>query len=331
MKIASMPAPAFVLCLLAGCFGSDGDGGSGFEAGIADAEILATNALVVARATLTATAGTEDAGTVDSLLAALGTPPRSPVRAAGTRPSATAAAGFDNSGVNLCQTGTVMEHFTLGDPDLLRFEDRLAPGDNLRFDFTDCELRRDVLFEGGLDFQVERFIGSLNNPAIEYLLDFRLRNLRIELATTAALTNGDLSLFFDSTTFPFVYTALSGQRLTISDPLQSATLREYDLANRGTLAKAPNVFRTIDTIYDGRLTSTEFQGEVRFQTIIPFRTDGQLLSTPFQGQMEIYGAEDAILRVTVVDDSVQLRLDADADGIFEHSELTTWAVLTNAI
>jgi len=327
MKIIGAPALGLALYLLTGC--TDGSSG-GMDPGPAAAEINAGNALSVATATLSALASAEDIGEVDQLLGGLGKRPAGPMQAQGPPAAAGLTAAPDGSVQDRCRVAQLSATVTGGDPDVLRLEHRLARGDNFSINFSDCRLAAERLYSGRLDVRVDRFAGMLDSNNVEYLYSSTLRDLRIASATTSYVANGDMQMFFGSTSFPLVFAALSGQRLNIDTDGESATLRDYDLASEGVLRETPDIPGSVDTIYDGFLSSSQFAGEVRFQTQLPFRTNGQSAAEPSQGRIHVFGADGVVLQLTVAGSEVQLELDADGDGRYEHNDSMTWAALTDA-
>lgn len=325
MKIISAPTLGLALYVLAGC--SSG-GSGGINTSPAAAGIDAGNALIVARATMSALASSEEIGTVDELLGSLGKPPAGPMQAKGPPTAARLTATLDESGHDRCRAARLSDSVASGNPDLLQSENRRVPGDSFSLNFSDCRLAAELRFSGQLDVRVDRFVSTRDSNGMEYLYSSTLRHLRVDRATTSYVANGDMQMFFGSTSFPLVFAALSGQRLSIDTGGESATLRDYDLASEGVLLETPDVLGSVDTIYDGFLSSSLFAGEVRFQTQLPFRTGGQPRAEPSQGQIDIFGADGAVLRLTVAGGEVQLALDADGDGNYEHSDATTWAALT---
>lgn len=327
MKITGAPALGLALCLLAGC--SD-RGSDGSHVSAADAEINAGNALLVATTTISALAKTEYIGAVGDLLGGLADRPAGPRHASSTPSAARLTAPVDDFATAPCQAAQLSGTAPPGDPDLPLIENRLVSGDRFSLNLIDCRLAAELLFSGSLDVRVDRFVGTLSANSVEYLYASTLRDLQIDMATESYVANGDMQMFFGSTSFPLVFAALSGQRLSIAADGESATLRDYELASEGVLLEKPDVFGSVDTIFDGILSSSEFAGEVRFQTQVPFRTNGQPRAEPSQGQIRIFGADGAVLRLTVASGEVQLDLDADGDGSYEFNAITTWAALTRA-
>lgn len=320
MKRLCAPALGLALFLLAACSGEErGDGGDRPVA----AEISSTNALLVASTTLAALAGAGDIGAVDQLLGDLGK--RSPGFAA-----MKADSSAPGPGQHLCRPGKVGGTLAPANQGQLQRQQHLVPGDRFSLEFADCRLNAGLRLSGGLDVRVERFVGAPNSSDLEYLYTSTFRELRIDAASANYVANGDMRMFFGSTNFPLVFAALSGRHLTIQTSDESATLRDYELASQGVLQEKPDVFGSVDTIFDGLLSSSEFAGEIRFQTQVPFRTDDQTLAKPARGQLEIFGARGAVLRLTVAGPAVELALDADGDGRYEHRERSTWAALTGS-
>lgn len=328
MKRTSAPAPGLALCLLAGCAGQSSEG---VDTRPGATEIDADNALIVATATMTALASAGDIAAVDDLLGRLADRAAGSIDTAASLRPARAPGSPDKLAMNPCRAGGFNGSVSLGQPHLLRLEQRLAPGDYFSLDFSDCRLTAELSLSGGLDLQVDRFVGALNGGDVEYLYTAMFRNLRVDAAPANYVANGDMQMFFGSTSFPLVFAALSGQHLTIESGRSSATLRDYDLASEGVLLRKPDVYGSINTIFDGFLASTEFAGEIRFQTQTPFRTDGQPRAIPSQGQILIVGAGNAVLRLTVTGEAVQLELDANGNGSFEHRDSASWATLTGGV
>lgn len=285
--------------------------------------------MLVATTTISALAKAEYIEAVGDLLGGLADRPAGP-RHASRAPSAARLTTTVDFATAPCQAAQLTGTASPGNPDLPLIENRLVSGDRFSLNLIDCRLAAERLFSGSLDVRVDRFVGTLSGSSVEYLYSSTLRDLQIDMATASYVANGDMQMFFGSTNFPLVFAALSGQRLAIAAGGEFATLRDYELASEGVLLETPDVLGSVDTIYDGLLSSSQFAGEVRFQTQVPFRTNGQPRAQPSQGQIRIFGADGAVLRLTVASGEVQLDLDADGDGSYEFNATTTWAALTRA-
>jgi hypothetical protein len=76
----------------------------------------------------------------------------------------------------------------------------------------------------------------------------------------------------------------------------------------------------------GTLESSGFGGFVDFVTIFPLQSSGS--GYPGSGEVEILGANNARVRVVVLDTTnVEIRLDADGNGSAEQVIATTWLAL----
>ncbi len=327
MKIIGAPALGLALYVLAGC---SGGGSGGLDTSPEAAEINAGNALIVATTTLSALASARDIGAIEDLLGGLANPTARPRPADGSPTSARLIAPLSATANDPCRTGHVSGTVAPGEPDFLQRENRLVPGDRFSLNLADCGLPGELRASGRLDVRVDRFVGTLDNRNVEYLYASTLHDLRIDTATASHVATGDMQMFFGSTSFPMVFAALAGQRLAIAADGKSTTLRDYDLASQGVLVQQPEVFGSVDTLFDGHLSSSQFAGEVRFQTQVPFRTTGRKLDKPSRGQVLVFGAGGAVLRLTVAGKTVQLELDADGNGGYEHHERASWASLTGS-
>ena len=316
MKTSPLGFGIIGLLLLWGCSGGGGGGGAP-----AAAAITAANALDVGGAVLAALAGSEGIGDIGDLAGDLGgTPPTNPANAP---PVAEVRASFDNSDVDLCTIGTVRGSLDIADPDALIFEDRLTRGDRFTFIFDACQLDSGDVYTGRLSFTVDRFIGSLSSDFVEYIFDFRLRDLTLQLAGETYEADGDISFFQDTTQSPTLFGALSGGRLDISTAGFAASLRNYDLSTTAMLL-APGLILNSMVSYDGFVSTSVYDGEVQFLTLDPFAVD-PASGFPTAGRMRLLGAEGAVLDIEVLPTAtpdpvtgpdVQVSLDADGDSLY---------------
>ncbi|MGI9329782.1 MAG: hypothetical protein ACR2QB_03620 [Gammaproteobacteria bacterium] len=308
---------------MTGCSGGGGGGGN-----IAASEINAANAMPIASAVIQIVGASEDLAALQAITDGLGAPPAAPTRAPDEPPTAEVTVRVDNQDLGLCQAGTVGGTVSVRDPDVVVFEDRLLKGDGANLNLNNCQFEPGEVYSGGLKFSVGRFIGTLTQP-VEYIFDFTLRNLRGIVQGEAIEADGDISLFYSEAALPRVDAALSGRRLDITAGTLSATLRNYELAAQLVMA-LPGLAGGISESFDGYLSSSTFDGEVQFRTLIPFERDF-VFPAPIQGRLHIFGANNALLEVLVLGAQVQLNLDADGDGLFEFTTTTTWSALSGEI
>ena len=78
----------------------------------------------------------------------------------------------------------------------------------------------------------------------------------------------------------------------------------------------------------GRVTSTQFNGEVSYDTPVAFQSMGD--GFPYVGEMLVFGTNNASIRITAMDEAiVRIEADYNGDGVTDATIETTWAALVD--
>lgn len=296
------------------CSGSGGGGGDTEPASITQGSSLAIGSAVVRATFLSGDLG-------DIVEASL--PPDTGAVQAATQipgrdvPASLTRAAFGPGEVDCDDDGSVILSGDVDDPDTY------STGDVVNGDFMLCDFGTGFVYDGGFGFTVVSLAGDLLGDSFDVTLDLVMDLFDIDDGVNVLRADGDGTLELDTTNAPIVTSALDGDEMTLSVGGDSFTLRDYtsDLEVDSGPMTPTYVFAS-----DGRMTSSEFSGEVFYQTTIDFEGSGD--DPPSVGEMVITGAFDATITVDPQNDTdVDLLIDLDGNGGPDVLIGTTWAAL----
>jgi hypothetical protein len=200
--------------------------------------------------------------------------------------------------------------------------DTLSPGDVLSASFTGCDDGFGEIINGALRLTVLEFAGDLSGDAYLLRADALFGDLSLTTQEEVFRWNGTARIELDTRVSP-ITAAVSGAQLDLGIGTAARRLTDYAIDLSVDVADDPPVRRVSGT---GSFRSSDLTGFVDFVTVFPFVAEGS--ANPGSGELLIFGANDASIRVVVVDDSaVQLLLDLDGDDVVEETIDTTWNAL----
>jgi hypothetical protein len=213
-------------------------------------------------------------------------------------------------------SGTVRLSGTVADPDTV------SPGDSISATFSNCNDGDGEILNGGLRLFFLQYAGDLLSDQFSVRADATFTNLRVTVGGETFGADGDARIELDTLSVPNTST-ISGARITATIGSDRRTLSDFAIDMAVNPLAVPATMRVSGT---GTLESSGFGGFVDFVTIFPLQSSGS--GHPGSGEVEILGANNARVRVVVLDTTnVEIRLDGDGNGSAEQIIPTTWLVL----
>ncbi len=302
--------------------GGGGGGGGNNLVPVVPAMISEINAPVIASATVRSTAATGSiAGAGGGILGVGSAPVMAPGKAHSATNASVAYATVGPETEQCAAGGSITISATINNPNAL-LAGQLQPGDSFTTDSNNCDLGG-IIYSGGFDFDVLSFNGDIFSNFYAMTLDLDAANFTIRIfgEDTVAM-NGSIQLGLNFQMSPASTVTMSGDELTLTVGSESATLFDFSLTESSDGATLATT--TIDST--GSLGSPSFAGRVSYDTTVPFQYTGS--NSAYVGTMEITGAEGTRILVTAVDEnSVQLDIDSDGDGLTDVTRVMTWQEL----
>lgn len=218
--------------------------------------------------------------------------------------------------------GTVTISGNVADPSLTT----LSAGDTLSAVFTDCN-EEGILISGGLDLTINTISAFYDGtPPFDIDISVILTDLSDTDAGIAFSSNGDMRLALTEDASGNYHATLSGNSLTVNEGGQTDTLSSYNYVLTGNDSSGDY---SIDA--EGTIDSTILGGSVTFITVQTFAGNDFLgAGDPTQGVLSMTSDFDSSqARLTAQPDgvNVMIEVDAEGDGVFEDTVMTTWAAL----
>jgi hypothetical protein len=187
-----------------------------------------------------------------------------------------------------------------------------ADGTSATITYSACEEDPGVIINGSMS--VSNISASGN--VVSFTTSFNLTFSFVSGQPDVVLSGGYSAALDFSTTFA---TTITGNYFSGTDGTDTFELFNFTFVATTDSASA-----------DYTLSGTSINGVVTVKTLTTFTYTG---TYPYVGKMEITGANNSRILVTVlgdetaVGDQVQIDVDANGDGVFETTILTTWAAL----
>ncbi len=193
-------------------------------------------------------------------------------------------------------------------------------GDTLIVKLNNCDDLSGVL-NGQISLRLNSISENSSTGMIEFNALLTMEEFSVTFASQTWTSNGDLTLESSINEVEENY-VLSGTAFTVARGNKSSTLRNFSIEDTYNVAVDSTVTET-----NGTVESAAIGGSVSFATTNAFQRLGNS-NYPFEGAALISGADGSSTRLIVID-SVNVRLDIDADGdnSVEESIATTWAEL----
>lgn len=211
-------------------------------------------------------------------------------------------------------SGTVTLSGNLADPLTI------TAGDTISMVLVYCDDGQGQVLNGAMDITITSFTGSLDTFLFDLGMSVSLTNLSMDDGGEygAALVDGSYDLSVNTLSYPVTTTTVSGDLLSLVAAGRSLTMKDFDSEtelDEGTYA--------ITVSAGGKVESDRFDGQATYTTVVPFVA--AIDSNPYQGEMFILGADNASIRVTVLDiETVRLEMDYDGDGAVDETRDVTW-------
>jgi hypothetical protein len=237
-------------------------------------------------------------------------------------------------------TGSITFRDSPTDPDFAGLEDNafILPGSSITTNFVDCALEG-VTIDGLLSMTFVSLLidpDVLQNPAaaldfFEWLaVDFVFTNLRITEPDGTSSLAGDLGIDIDFTKAPVGSFTANGVQVALTEPDgTTTTLQNYAVTD--TFNDVTADFSTTST---GTVTSGDFGGPYVYTTELAFSGNDFLNSSdPTAGRLLIEAGDGSSALISVINNgsNVEIKVDADGDGIYEGTEVLTWGELYDRV
>ena len=318
------------LAFIAGCGGSDGDGGLTGDVPPAEpATITAENAPLIAGTVAEVAMGD---GIFTSLftptipIGSIGTdtavaPVMKPVFSAAMKTANPSQLFATSAGREPCGiSGTVDVTVNFSNPE------QPSVNDSFAFQFADCDDGTGVTLNGGMTITITTIDGDMasGNMLLGMRIEFSAFAVTEQGETTSA--NGTISIEIDTrdptvTTITVATTALVTTSSGTEEVLSNFTVQITEDASMFPVAV------TVDTSFT--FSSPRIGGEVTVTTSLSLQSMGS--DYPFVGELTISGAGNAVIVMIALDaNTVRLVIDIDGDGAGDETQEMTWDELMGA-
>lgn len=211
-------------------------------------------------------------------------------------------------------TGTVTMSGNIADPLTI------TVGDTITMVFSMCDDGDGQVLDGGMGITITAFNGNLDTFLFEMGMTVSMDSLSMDDGgmNGPALVDGSFSLLVDTYSYPITKSIVSGDMLSLVAGTRSLTMTDFESNN-----ELDEGAFTVTVIASGRVESDRFDGRATYATVVPFVSS--LDSNPYVGEMLITGANNATIRVTVLDvETVRLEMDYNGDGAVDETRDVTW-------
>jgi len=202
----------------------------------------------------------------------------------------------------------------------------LSPNDSFSLTYNDCNLGDGVVADGAIAFTVTSFQGDLGGDQFSLGFSLTVNNLTLADPAETVSVDGDFALAMN-TSGTSTSVTVSGSSLSMTNGTETFSLSQFSTTATVDLSIFPESF-TVES--QGYLMSSDFDGEVRFNTSIAFSGNGE--GNPVSGELLITGANQATIKVIPLDgNNVRLELDIDGDNAVDQDGVIelTWQELQN--
>lgn len=196
----------------------------------------------------------------------------------------------------------------------------ITAGDLLNIELNNCSDASGEL-NGHLSVRFNSISEDQSGQATDFNVTLTMTDFTVNQFGATSSGDGDMTLGIRSLSATEVEASLSGTSLTIVEGGTTGTITNFSIIE--TLNEATGASTTTSS---GTLASTEIGGSLNFETTTPFQSLAN--EFPFAGTLVVTGANGSSLQFVVIDSvDVRLDIDADGDGSFEESVASTWAEL----
>ena len=200
-----------------------------------------------------------------------------------------------------------------------------SSGDSFTLTFNSC-------FADGINIDGTMGLQNLvlsGNPDVDIAWSISTLVTATALSLTdgahSARVDGSLDVSITTDNGDDLSTVVRGSRLTYTENRAATTLTDFSYRYAEELSSGIYALT-----YDGKLTSSELDGYVTFETERTFRGVDIYNSWPLSGLLMIRGANRSTIWMEALgNDMVQLSTDSNGDGIVDYSVDTTWTTLAS--
>lgn len=201
----------------------------------------------------------------------------------------------------------------------------VTAGDFLDYEWEACDDGLGQVINGLLGMTFTEFEGNLLAGRILLGVTLNLQDFQVIEGAESSVTTGDLTLTIDSRTQPMTVVTTVGSSLIVSNGISTETLTDFSSTVTEDTSMFPANFTTEAT---GRVSSTQFDGEVSYNTSVEFQATGD--GYPYVGEMLIFGTGGSNIRITAMDeDNVRIEADYNGDGASDATIDTSWEALVD--
>ncbi len=199
----------------------------------------------------------------------------------------------------------------------------LSRGDTINLDSDNCDDGLGEVVDGLVEMEIDEYTGDLFAGG-DYRLGVTvtLTNFQVTTPNDVIMSNGDSSVVVDTLNNPMIMARISGNAISSSDNLASATLYEY-LTTESVDSGDQALPYTLST--SGTLDSSELDGVITFSTPVAFTGDS--LGNRFGGELLITGMNSSARLISQGNNSVTIEIDSDGDGVVDTTIQTNWGEL----
>lgn len=200
-------------------------------------------------------------------------------------------------------------------------------GDGVSITANNCKVNADTL-SGGISITFTALTGNVDSSVYTATADVVFTSLKATTAAGTSTGNGTLRLAIVSRALNNATVSLStasfASSATFGGVVSSRTLSAFS----SFATVSPNPLSNSLVITNSNVASSALDGKLlNLATITPFVRTGSNIY-PSSGQAIISGANGAKIRLTAINStSVQIELDADANGTYEVSVTRAWSQL----
>ena len=185
----------------------------------------------------------------------------------------------------------------------------LTAGDTFSLNYINCNFGEGLVANGGMSFTVTSFSGDMLGEDFSVGFDLDVTGFSMNEGGENVSLDGDISLSMTMTATSSTVT-MSGTSLHISNGVDFYDMAEFSTTTTIDMSMFPESFSMTS---HGFLMSSDFDGEVEFQTTIALQGSGE--GNPVSGEFEVIGADGATVRVIPMDEfNVRVELDLNGDG-----------------
>jgi hypothetical protein len=199
----------------------------------------------------------------------------------------------------------------------------VTAGDFLDYAWEDCDDGLGQVLNGQIGMTFTEFEGNLLAGRILLDVSLLVQGFRVVEGMDTSVTTGDLNLTIDSRTQPETIVTTLGNSLMINNGTSTETLTGFS----STVTEDTSIFPSnFTTELSGRVSSSQFNGVVSYNTPVPFESSGD--GFPYEGEMFVFGDSGANVQIIAMDDAnVRIEADYNGDGASDATIDTTWAAL----